>query len=85
MQKDSKKREKFLSKVKAAEEDSFNSIAERTDKIINYSAVLNTSEELIEAAVNQSSTLQGEHSQGFANHSNGANSSILHKILPKPN
>ena len=62
MQKDSKKKEKFISKIKAAEEDSFNSVGERTDKIINYTAVLNTSEELIEAAVNQSSTLRAEHS-----------------------
>jgi uncharacterized protein YihD (DUF1040 family) len=81
MQKDPKKRGRFVNRI--AEEDSFNaSVAEKTDRIINYSAVLNTSEEMIEAAVNQSSTLKAnEHTYG-ANQSSGVNSSLLHKILP---
>jgi hypothetical protein len=42
--------------------------------------VLNTSEEMIEAAVNQSSTLRAQEThQG----SSGINSSLLHKIMPK--
>lgn len=79
MQKDPKKRGKFVNRV--ADEESFNaSVAEKTDRIINYSAVLNTSEEMIEAAVNQSSTLKAnEHTYG---QSSGVNSSLLHKILP---
>lgn len=78
----SKKRGRFISRL-AQDEDSFNaSVAEKTDRIINYSAVLNTSEELIEAAVNQSSTLKAQETQP-GNHSSGANSSLLHKIMPK--
>lgn len=78
LQKD--KRSKFISRIpQRSEEDSF-SVAEKTDKIINYSAVLNTSEELIEAAVNQSSTLRNDHCA-----SSVINSSLLHKIMPQPN
>jgi len=78
----SRKRGKFISRI-AQDEDSFNaSVAEKTDRIINYSAVLNTSEEMIEAAVNQSSTLKAHDSQ-LGNHSSGVNSSLLHKIMPK--
>jgi len=44
--------------------------------------VLNTSEEMIEAAVNQSSTLKANENTYGANQSSGVNSSLLHKILP---
>ena len=89
MQKERKRYEKFISRVaQGTEEDSFNaSIAEKKDKIINYSAALNTSEEMIEAAVNQSSTLRENNTEKtsltFHNHSSGFNSSILQKILPQ--
>ena len=42
-------KKRFVTRI---EEDSFNSVADKTDKIINYSAALNTSEEMLEAAIN---------------------------------
>lgn len=67
---------KFISRVaQQSDEDSLGSVAEKTDRIINYSAASNTSEEAIEAAVNNSSTLKNPGDSQV-------NSSLLHKILP---